>query len=293
MENPLKIAFILNPIAGGRAKLDLERILAETLDATKWRCSIYTTRDKGHATQLVHEAARNGCSYVVAVGGDGTVNEVAAACVDLKLCLGIIPVGSGNGFARELGIPLKPAAAIKFINSGRVKAVDVGVANGKYFFCTAGAGFDAHISGEFDNSGRRGFFTYLFITLKEFLKYRAGCYQIHIGDKVLDKKAFVLTVANARQYGNNAFIAPMANLADGLLDVCVLAPFGWLRSIGLGLRLFSGNIQKSSKFEAFQCTGLSVSSPRAIVFHLDGDQVEFNSPIKFGILPGALSVLAK
>ena len=206
------IAFIINPISGAKeaqnAKKKLPKLIMQTLDMEQWLPNIVYTEYAGHATELAYQYARMGFDAVIAVGGDGTVNEVARGLKDTKTALGIIPMGSGNGFARHLNIPMRPQKALEMINHSEPISVDYGLANGKVFVCTCGTGFDAVIADQFAASNKRGFMTYIRNTIAKAFTYKPQTYHI-VGDGLdVTQEAFLITFANANQWGNDAKIAP-------------------------------------------------------------------------------------
>ena len=220
-----KIVFIMNPISGTVSKAGIPAIIDSTLDKEKFDYVIKHTEYAGHASDLAREAANAGTDIVVAVGGDGTVNEVARAIVHTHTALGIIPCGSGNGLARHLSIPLDFRKAIEIINACEIHDLDYGIINEMPFFCTCGMGFDAFISLKFAMSGKRGPISYAENVLKEGLKYKPETYIIENENGKQQYEAFLISCANASQYGNNAYIAPQASMSDGLLDVIIMEPF--------------------------------------------------------------------
>ena len=231
------IAFIINPISGGKeaqsAKRKLPKLIMQTLDMSQWLPNIVFTEYAGHATELAYQFARMGFDAVVAVGGDGTVNEVARGLVKghgLQVtgsgtAMGIIPMGSGNGFARHINVPMRPQRAIEMINKSEPINVDYGLANGKLFMCTCGTGFDAVVADKFAASNKRGFMTYVQNTIKQVFTYQPQSYHI-VGDGLdVTHKAFLITFANANQWGYEALIAPKASMQDGKMDImCVCLP---------------------------------------------------------------------
>ena len=219
------IAFIVNPISGTKAKNRVGKLIRELLDLQQFSPTVVVTEYAGHATQLAQHFALEGYYAVVAVGGDGTVNEVASGLIGSNTALGILPNGSGNGFARHLDISTRMNRAIEMLNSSEVINVDYGMVNNQPFFSTCGVGFDAFVSLKFADSGKRGLLTYLENTLHESLTYQPETYEIENEEGTMKFKAFLIACGNASQYGNNAYIAPHASLTDGLMDVTILEPF--------------------------------------------------------------------
>ena len=222
-----KIVFILNPHSGTDDKVRMPKLIEENINTKAYDYDIVFTEYAGHAADIAKDCASRGIDIVVAVGGDGTINEVARSIVHTNTALGIIPCGSGNGLARHLCIPLDPRKAISLINRACIESLDYGVINDLPFFCTCGMGFDAFISLKFAGAGKRGPLTYIENVLKEGLKYKPETYEGEMEDEKEPKKynAFLIACANASQYGNNAYIAPKATMTDGLMDVIIMEPF--------------------------------------------------------------------
>lgn len=287
-----KILFLINPISGTKKKGDLADKILNLIDQSKFEAEIHVTRFRGDATEVVPIKMAEGYRRFVAVGGDGTVNEIAKALVDTSGILGIIPIGSGNGLARHLRIPINIEKAMKLINKGNVEAIDYGRINGKPFFCTCGVGFDAHIGNEFAKNKGRGFITYIKVTISDFFNYRPKKYRLKI-DKIskIKTRAFLITFANASQYGNNAYISPTADIQDGKLDICILSPFRLYRALGIGIRLFSKNINRSSLMYTEQAKEVVLKRKKAGVVHYDGEPCEMGKKINVKIVPKGLQVI--
>lgn len=293
----MSFVFLLNPASGAqrRRPLDLRGLVKRELPIGT-EVHIRQTEYAGHATALAREAAAQGARVVVAVGGDGTVNEVAAGLLGTDAALGIVARGSGNGLARHLRVPLDPAAALRHLVKGYRTTIDAGRINGRPFFCTAGVGFDGHISREFAKSHDRGLLTYSKLLFSEFGHYRPTS-----GTLFYDEAAglaphelrelFVLTFANASQYGNNAYIAPMADIRDGTLDACVLRhPTMWG-----ALGIIAGMMTRAlPRFGAtyFRTTQARVQLHSPLPFHADGEYVGAASDFQIEVLPRALHVVA-
>jgi len=287
-----RILFLINPISGTKKKGDLPNRINQLVDKTKYDVDIHITQYKGEATELVPKKLAEGYRRFIAVGGDGTVNEIAKALVDTDGILGIIPIGSGNGLARHLKIPINVDKAMKLINSGRFEAIDYGRINDVPFFCTCGVGFDAHIGHRFAENKGRGFFNYIKITVSDFFNYKPKKYKIKVDNRIKYKtRAFLITFANASQYGNNAYISPKADIQDGKLDICIISPFRLHRAPGLGLRLFAKNIDKSSLMYTEQATKVVLKRKKAGVVHFDGEPCEMGKKLKIKIVSKGLQVM--
>ena len=291
------IAFIINPVSGSKdtqkEKRKLPKVIMQSLDESQWLPNITFTEYAGHATELARQYARMGFDAVVAVGGDGTVNEVAKGLRDTKTALGIIPMGSGNGFARHLNVPMRPQKALEMINHSEPISVDYGLANGKLFVSTCGTGFDALVAEDFAGSNKRGFMTYLQNVLKEAFAYQPQNYHL-VGDGIdVNHKAFLITFANANQWGYEAMIAPKASIQDGKMDIMLMSSHAILGSASLALRLFTGNIDDSHFMNTIRAKEITLEREQAGPFHIDGDPVEMEKDIRIKIVPDGLRVLAE
>lgn len=241
--------------------------------------------------KLLHKKAKENVHAVVAIGGDGTINEIARSLVHTKTALGIIPCGSGNGLARHLQISMEPKKAIEIINEGIIDVIDYGKINEVPFFCTCGVGFDAFVSLKFAKAGRRGPLTYLEKTLLESLKYQPETYELETEDGTLKYKAFLIACGNASQYGNNAYIAPQAMLTDGLLDVTILEPFTVLDVPSLSFQLFNKTIDQNSRIKTFRCQTLRIHRTKPGVVHFDGDPMMMGENIDVKVIKEGLQVI--
>ena len=241
-----KILFLINPISGTQLKEHLPGMIKDLIDASIFDVEIVITKYKGEASEIVRQKLLANYRYFVAVGGDGTVNEIAKELINSRGILGIIPIGSGNGLARHLQIPLQPKKAIQIINNLKHQAIDYGLINKTPFFCTCGVGFDALIGDKFAQCKGRGLTNYVKTTIREYFNYKPEMYQITIDDeRTIKRQAFLITFANGSQYGNNAYIAPHADICDGKLDICIISPFKLYNAPGIGIRLFAKNIHAS------------------------------------------------
>ena len=277
------ITFIINPISGTQSKHEIPDLIDRMMDKERFECKVCITEYAGHAAELAKACAAQGDDIVVAVGGDGTVNEVARSLVHTKTALGIIPCGSGNGLARHLCIPMDIRKALDIINQAQIVDFDYGVINDLPFFCTCGMGFDAFISLKFAEAGKRGPITYVENVLKEGLKYKPETYEIIDDNGTTKYKAFLIACANASQYGNNAYIAPGATMKDGKMDVIIMEPFDALEAPQIAADLFMKTLGNNSKIKTFRTRKLTIhrQSPGAI--HYDGDPIMTNSNIEVHI----------
>jgi len=291
------IAFIINPISGGQetqsAKRKLPKLIMQTIDSEQWLPNISFTEYAGHAAELAYQYARMGFDAVVAVGGDGTVNEVARGLKGTQTALGIIPMGSGNGFARHLNIPVKPQKAIEMLNHSEPISVDYGLANDRLFISTCGTGFDALIADHFAGSNKRGFMTYLQNILKDAFSYTPQTYRIVGKGWEVTHKAFLITFANANQWGYEALIAPKASVQDGKMDIMLMSGHAILGSASLALRLFTGSIDDSHFMDTLRAKDVTLIREEAAPFHIDGDPVEMERDIRIRIVEDGLRVLVE
>lgn len=286
-----KIIFIMNPISGTVKKAGIPDFIKAHLDKEVFDYSIVETEYGGHAFNIARKAADDGCEYVVAIGGDGTVNEVGRAVVHTETAMGIIPCGSGNGLARHLMIPLDIKKSLDIINLQIVHKLDYGKINEYPFFCTCGMGFDAYVSMKFAESGKRGAVTYLENILKEGLKYKSEKYKIVSEEYSSERRAFLVSCANASQYGNNAYIAPQASMSDGLLDVTIMEPLDIMDAPQISIDMFNKTINRNHKITTFKTRHIHVSREHEGVIHYDGDPVMAGKDIDISIFSKGIKII--
>ena len=286
-----KAVFVINLISGTSDKAAIPGLIDQYLDKTKFEYEIAITQYAGHASEIATKAKDDGVDVVVAVGGDGTVNEVARAIVHSNTALGIIPCGSGNGLARHLLLPLNVRKAIDVINRGEVRQLDYGIINDYPFFCTCGMGFDAFVSMKFAEAGKRGPITYVENVLREGLKYKPETYTIEDDNGTLQYKAFLISCANASQYGNNAYIAPQASMSDGLMDVIIMEPFDVFEAPQISIEMFSKTLDNNSKIKTFRTRHLHIHRDKPGVIHYDGDPVMTGADIDIELKPKGINII--
>ena len=286
-----KIVFVYNPISGSHKLLPVVPIIEKFINNDIYDYEIINTQHKGHATEIAREYAARRYDAVIAVGGDGTVNEVGCGLIGSDTALGIIPCGSGNGLARHLGIPIDPFKAVKWLDKSIFTDIDYGTMNGQPFFCTCGVGFDAKVSDSFSKAGTRGVLTYLESIMKEIATYHNETYKLSFDDSSETFEAFFITCANADQWGNNAFIAPTASLQDGLLDVIAAHPFNVVDAPLIAFQLFNRQIDKNPKVSVRKCNGVTITREKEGPAHYDGDPVIIGREIRIEIVPSGLKVL--
>jgi diacylglycerol kinase (ATP) len=286
-----KILFIINPVSGPNRRKNMPELIKANIDPVKLDASFVMTEFRGHATSLTENALKQGVKRIVAVGGDGTINETARALINTEACFGIIPAGSGNGLARHLKIPLDSVKASQLLNNARIISMDTGNVNGKAFFCTAGVGFDAHIGKVFADKKVRGFRTYISSSFSEFFRYNPSSYKLIIEGKEMEKNAFCITFANTSQYGNNAYICPDADVEDGLLDICTIAPFPLYVAFDMARRIFDKSIFSSKYVNRIRVKEFLLRSGSDMIMHLDGEPHNGGKEIIVKVLPGSLNVM--
>lgn len=284
------VLFIVNPISGSGNIKTLRGKIEKSLDSSRFYSLVEYSQKPGDATQIAKEQAKRGVKKIFAVGGDGTVNEVAKALVNTDAVLGVVPTGSGNGFARHLRIPMDIGKSIGLINRERIVMVDFGVVNNTPFFCTAGVGFDAHIGNKFALGNERGFAGYMKTTIKEYFKYKPQLYTLRDNGSAMEKEAFLITVANASQFGNNAYIAPEADITDGMLDVTIISPFPKFLSPSFGIKLFNKKLGKSKFVEMFRVRQLGIQMQEPGFVHFDGEPITMDANLNFNVQPLGLKV---
>lgn len=286
-----KALFIINPVSGGKKKDGVPELVEKYLDPTIFDYDIEFTTGIFHAHDLA-KAAVGEYEIVVAVGGDGTVNEIASAIAGTDTVLGVIPFGSGNGLSRFLTIPMDAEGAIKTMNAGRIITIDAGKMNGQWFFNMAGMGFDAHISHVFANgSTKRGFVSYFKSSIKEISTYKSKSYHIEVDGVAYDREAFMLSMANSSQYGNNAHVSPHASVQDGLLDVCIIKPFPLWRFPEMGLRMFTKTADSSKYVEIIKGKHVVITRQQEGPIHLDGEPQVAGTDIDIEVVPHSLHVI--
>ncbi len=286
-----RIAFIINPKAGVKKKMDIPAFIAEHISsACTYEIFLW---DKVEAFNEIDQKIKAGnFDVAVAVGGDGTVNRVAAMVNGTEMALGVLPFGSGNGLARTVGVSMDIRTALQQVCSGSIKKVDSATINGIPFFCTAGTGFDAHIGKLFAQSQKRGFNTYFKITTRELFSYQPKQYELTIDGVKKNFEAFLITVCNAGQWGNDVFICPDASITDGLLHVTVLKKFPKLKMLGIAGKLIRKKINSSAYSEILSGKKITITRPEKDAAHYDGEPAEMDKELVFEIKPESLKVVS-
>lgn len=289
-QKPERIFLVVNNKAGHqKGRKAAERVIPFLLENG---CSVEHafTQYPGHATELAAQASLTGYDLVVAIGGDGTANETAQGLVGTGTTMGIIPVGSGNGLALELGIPANIHQSSQVLLDGITRQIDVCRINDHRFFCTSGIGFDAHIAYKMNKGSRRGYLRYIQLALWESLFYKPVNVRLKINGKSVNYSVFLITFANASQYGNNIFIAPAASMADGLLDVVVVKHFSKLLLPVFAFTLFIKAIHKLPFVDCFKASEIEIEWTDTSIFHCDGELGKVKLPEKVTIEPQKIFV---
>lgn len=285
------LVFIINPKSGVEREKAIQKAIADKLDLQRFSYEIVHTEYAKHGTTLAKSAAEKGAYAVVAVGGDGSVNDIVAGLLNTNTALAIIPKGSGNGMARTMGIPLKEEAAIEVINGNNSIMMDIGYANDRPFISNAGVAFDALISKKFAKSVKRGFAIYSWLVTRYLWTYKEWKWNITIDDKEIEEKAFIISVANGKQFGYNFQIAPDANWTDGLFDVIIIKKFPKLLGGLLVLRAMNGTITKSPYVDYYRAEKVTLSHPKLQLMQTDGDAHDCINKIDFRIEKGKQRVI--
>jgi YegS/Rv2252/BmrU family lipid kinase len=281
----MKIRFIINPISGTGKQKGIEKYITKYFE----NFEIIHTKKTGDATRISKKAVNENIDAVIAVGGDGTVNECLKGLVNTNTALGVIPCGSGNGFAYHIGMDRTTEKAIKQLKNTRIEIIDSCTANGVPFINVSGIGFDAHIANFFLTFTERGFIKYVKLILRE-LSYNAKEYTINYNNKERKVKAYMIAFANASQYGNNARISPMADFKDGLIDFVIVKDFPkWKIPIFIFM-LLTGKIYLSKHIEIIQCEKMTIKAENTLL-HLDGEPFKASNPIEITLLPKSLKIL--
>jgi YegS/Rv2252/BmrU family lipid kinase len=292
MSENKKVLFIINRFSGGVYRPSIEGRIIDFCALKKIECSIEFTQARGHAIELARNASQsNEFTAVFAVGGDGTVNEVAQGLVGTKTPMGILPNGSGNGLARHLQLPMDFKRSLELIGSQEIIDMDTFLVNGVLSVNVSGVGFDGHVASLFGKNGMRGFFGYSKLVIKEFLSFHEFDFEARLDDKKVSKKSFIVALANSSQFGNNAKVAPQASVCDEWLDVCFVRKVPILQSIGFGYNMFTGQLNKSQHVEIVKAKQIQLSFSKPMAFHIDGETQSAASTLDVKIQPASLRML--
>lgn len=287
-----KALFIINPQSGGKKIPDLDRIILDGCKKNAVECVMATTECAGHATEIAKEAVQKSFDLVFAVGGDGTVNEVAKGLIHTPVVMGIIPKGSGNGLARHLGIPQNPANSLSVLHSGKSMLMDTLSINGEVSVNVSGIGFDGHIAKLFGQSGKRGLKEYVVLAATEFRKFKNFPAAITIDEFQFQSEAFILAFANSSQFGNNATIAPAASVCDQEMDVCIIKKVPLLQALGFAGKMFTRRMHKSAFVNIVKGKKATVSFSDPMPYHVDGEGRDSCRQFTIEVVPLSLKILS-
>jgi len=275
---PAKVFLIINKYAGHMAGAKAVDIVIPYLEKKGYSVEYSYTDERGHATDLASKASLDGFDLVVAVGGDGTVNEVARGLIGSNTPMGIIPVGSGNGMARELGISMNMHQSTRMLIDGKNLPLDVCRLNNQHFLCTSGIGFDAMIADKMSKVSSRGFLRYVQLVVQESIRFKPFEARLKIDGVMIAEPVFLITFANASQFGNNAFIAPGASMTDGLIDVVVVKKFSKIWMPVFAVALFTKMIPRLPFVDCYKAKYIELEVADTPVFHFDGEPGKLNVP---------------
>jgi diacylglycerol kinase (ATP) len=284
----MKALFVVNERSGKRRERDLTTLIRDHWDGP---FEVHRCGRKEDLDGIVDGAENAGVDVVYAVGGDGTVHETAKRLIGRKPALGILPTGSGNGFARHIGLPLDPAASLRSCRGRRIVTIDTAVVNGHPFLGVMGIGFDAVVADRFASSTVRGLETYVKEGLVAFANFKAEEYEVVANGQTVTRTAFVIAVANSGQYGNNARVAPLASLRDGLLDVVIVNDTSLIGAAMLLARLFTGTFHRSDAVTMLQTAEVTIRRPTAGIAQLDGEPVPLSEKLHVLVRPHSLNLL--
>ena len=284
----MKVLFIVNRRSGTRRKRDIADVIRQSC---VWDYGIAESERKEDLDRIIGDAHANGVDVVYAVGGDGTVHEVAKRLIGKPLALGVLPTGSGNGFARHLGLPMDAHRSLQSCSQQRIVEIDTATVNGMPFVGTMGVGFDAWIAEQFATSTSRGFRSYALITLRGLLGYQSIDFDVTIDGERGKRSALIIAIANASQYGNNARIAPLASLQDGMLDVVIINRLSLFAVPAAAARLFAGSLDRSKGVTMLRGKRIEIRRGAGGAAHVDGEPVSMPEQLTIEVVPRSLRVL--
>jgi diacylglycerol kinase (ATP) len=284
----VKTLFLVNARSGSNRRRDAAALIAKTCD---WDHEIAACGSIDDLDDIIHGAASRGVKAIFAVGGDGTIHEIAKRLIGTDVALGVVPTGSGNGFARHLGLPMNFCDAIRACCGLRVEIIDTATVNGTPFINMMGIGFDAWIADAFACAGTRGLLTYVRVGLRGFASYAAEEYEVTVDGSLTKHRAFVIAVANASQYGNNARIAPLASMQDGILDVTLIEQAPLVRLPVIAAQLFAGNLHRARGVATLRGRSITIRRTSAGAAHLDGEPVTLPPLLTIDVVPRSLRVI--
>ncbi len=291
MSENKKVFFIINKYSGTGFRPEIEGRIIDRCSELGFECTIEFTQSRGHATELAQQAVKENFKIAFAMGGDGTVNEVARGLVHTNTIMGILPKGSGNGLARHLKIPLQFKHALELLANHQVISMDTVTVNDHLSVNVSGIGFDGHVAGLFGTNGKRGLTGYVKLVMKEFASFKEFPVEVTIDGNPFRSSAFILAIANASQFGNNARVAPAASVCDQQLDICSIKKVPFTHAIGFGIKMFSGNMDKSAFVEMRKGKKMNIEFSSPMPYHIDGEPLPPSSSFTIAIQPASLQML--
>lgn len=291
--NKKKILFLINPIAGTKNNTDYHQYIDRYIDKSLFDIVIKHSLKQHHATRLIKEDSEN-YDIIVAVGGDGTINEVINGFAGTNAVLGVIPAGSGNGLAYTMGIPFDVKKALELINQyeQNIQTIDVLKANDRIAVNQIGFGFDAHIAYLFSSTQKRGLLKYAYLSLREYFRYKNKPFSFHANGKTFTRHTFVTNFSNNTQFGNKAYIAPLARLRDGHIEISLLKHFPKLLLPVILFRLFRKTLHKSQYYTSFKAREATIPHQANVILNIDGEPMEVIRDLHIKVIPGGLRVIA-
>lgn len=287
-----RIRFIINPFSGTSGKQSTPDLIKSLIDHSKFEYEIVTTEFAGHAIQLAKEAVKLNFDFVAAVGGDGSVNEVAQSLLYTNCTLIVIPGGSGNGFAMHLGLGRNIQRSIELINNGHIIEIDTCAVNNLFFINVSGLGFDARIAYKTKENNKRGFIPYLLTSLREARKFKPQALELHVDNQVIKGNYAAAVVANASMYGYHFTIAPQASMQDGIMDIMLIKEAPLYRYFLVIFRFLNRTLHKSKITETYKAKSISIITSEESYMHVDGEGYIAEKELNFKISPKSLKVLA-
>jgi len=285
-----KILFIINPIAGKKTGKNINQDIIRYLDTDNFKPHFKYSEYAGHISEIAKQASVGEYKAIIAVGGDGTVNEIGRFLVHSNIPMGIIPIGSGNGLARHLRIPLSVKGAVRLINKMDILQMDAIRINGMYSFCVAGIGFDAEVSRMFQKMKARGLFSYIIACLRCFNQSKNQNFIVRTKQKEYRLNGFMMCFANASQFGNNAYIAPGANVSDGIIDLVLLKKPSYLQIPLLAFKTLTGTVENHSLYSRIKGKAFEINQENDFA-HLDGEPIKVGTKFTVSIEEKALHVI--
>ncbi len=292
MSEVKKVLFIVNKYAGTGYQPQVEGRMLTACAKFDYECTIEFTAGPGHATELAQAGAKQDYAMVVAVGGDGTLNEVAIGLLNTSMPMGIIPKGSGNGLARHLGISMKIDKALEQILNGTVISMDTFRLNNKLSINVSGIGFDGHIANLFAQHKKRGFWTYARLVTLHYFNFKEFTAQLEIENHdCITHKAFMIAIANSSQYGNNARIAPRASVTNQTLQTAIIKKVPAQRGFRFAYQMFTGKLKTGKDYTCLTVNNGLIKVETPMAYHIDGEPCGHATEFKIEILPHSLRMV--